>query len=419
MDMEDMPFKRSWRKPFFAVWTSQAFSLLGSGLVSFALIWFLTEETGSESVLALGALFTLLPKVLLSPFAGSFVDRFNRRQVMLVTDGIVAQLTLFLFILFRTGHVQIWHIFTLNFLRSLGGTFQQPAMQASTALMVPKEHLTRVGGMNRILSGLLTIAVPPAGALLISLFAIETVLLIDVVTALAAIGILMVTQIPQPERPLDGAAGKAGLWQETRQGIRYVYQHPSLFYVVMTCTLANIFLGPALAFKPLLVTQIFHGGAMELSTMSSITGLGIIAGGLIMGSWTGIRRKLVVSGLGWAGVGVCYIVIACLHGSAFAALLVFSFGAGLSSSVGGATLDAYYQATVRPELQGRVFAVLLMLDNLTVPLGLVLAAALGSRVPLRIWFILVGASHAILGIGWQFSKRIRQAEDPVLADNAR
>ncbi len=165
MDMEDMPFKRSWRKPFFAVWTSQAFSLLGSGLVSFALIWFLTEETGSESVLALGALFTLLPKVLLSPFAGSFVDRFNRRQVMLVTDGIVALLTLFLFILFRTGHVQIWHIFTLNFLRSLGGTFQQPAMQASTALMVPKEHLTRVGGMNRILSGLLTIAVPPAGAL--------------------------------------------------------------------------------------------------------------------------------------------------------------------------------------------------------------------------------------------------------------
>jgi len=182
---------------------------------------------------------------------------------------------------------------------------------------------------------------------------------------------------------------------------------------VMTCTLANIFLGPALSFKPLLITQVFGGGPLELSYMSSIAGLGLIAGGLVMGRWTGFRRKLIVSGLGWAGVGVCYVVISLLPGQAFSGLLVCTFAAALAHAVGGATLDAYYQTTVPPAYQGRVFAVLAMLDNLTVPFGLILAALLGSRVPLRSWFLLVGISHAVLGIGWQFSRRIRQAEDPV------
>jgi DHA3 family macrolide efflux protein-like MFS transporter len=409
--MEETQPGPRWQKRFFTIWTGQASSLLGSGLVSFALVWWLTAETGSETVLALGALFTLLPTVLLSPFSGSFVDRLNRRKIMIVTDGIVALLTLFLYGLFRTGQVQVWHILAVNFLRSLGGTFQQPAMMASTTLMVPKEHLTRIGGMNRILNGLLRIIVPPAGALLIEVFTIESVLLLDIATAAVAIALLFVTPVPQPAATHQ-TEKRPSVLAETRQGLRFVHQHPSLFYVVMTCTMANVFLGPALSFKPLLITQIFGGGPLQLSYMSSITGLGIIAGGLIMGSWTGFRRKLIISGLGWAGVGVFYVIISLLPGQAFAILLICSFAIGLTSAIGGAPLDAYYQTTVPPEYQGRVFAVLSMLDNLTVPFGLILAAILGGRVPLRIWFLLVGISHAVLGIGWQFSRRIRQAEEP-------
>ncbi len=403
----------SWRKRFMVIWTGQAFSLLGSGLVNFALIWWLTEKTHSETVLAVSTLVALLPTVILGPFIGTLVDRWNRKRIMIVADSSVALLSLALILGFQLGRQDIWLVLAVNFLRALGGAFHHPAMLATTTLLVPPEHLTRVGGMNRILNGLLRILVPPAGALLLSVLSIEAILLIDVLTAAVAVGTLLGIKIPQPTRPAGNPSARhPSVRQDMVEGLRYVRHHPSLFYVVMTCTLANIFLGPAMSFKPLLITRIFHGGALELSYMNSLTGIGVIAGGLIISVWGGFRRRLITSGLGWLGVGICYVVISGLPESAFGWLLILSLGTGLTSSIGGAPLDAFYQVTVPHDKQGRVFAVLAALDNLTVPIGLILAALLGGRLSLRVWFLLVGLSHAILGISWVFSRTIKRAEDP-------
>ena len=133
-----------WKIPFFAVWTGQAFSLLGSQLVQFALIWWLTKTTGSATVLATASLVGLLPQVIVGPLAGAFVDRWNRRITMIVADFLVALATLGLIFLFYTGMVQVWHVYLIMLLRATAGGFQWPAMQASTSLMVPKENLSRI-----------------------------------------------------------------------------------------------------------------------------------------------------------------------------------------------------------------------------------------------------------------------------------
>jgi len=139
---------RPWKSTFFTIWSGQALSILGSQLVQFALIWYLTVQTGSATVLATATLVGMLPNVILGPFVGTLVDRWNRRSIMLIADSIVALATIVLVFLFVLDVVQVWHIYAVMFVRSLAGAFHSNAMSASTSLMVPVEHLTRIQGIQ-------------------------------------------------------------------------------------------------------------------------------------------------------------------------------------------------------------------------------------------------------------------------------
>ncbi|MGW8181499.1 MAG: MFS transporter, partial [bacterium] len=169
--------------PFLIIFSGQAFSLLGSRLVQFALVWHLTAQTGSAQVLSMASIAAIVPQVVIAPFAGALVDRWNRRRVMMISDSLIAGAILVLAVLFAFGKVEVWHIYAVMLFRSAGGAFQWPAMQASTSMMVPKEHLSRVAGLNQSLQGLASILAPPAGALLLELFPIQYVLAVDVATA--------------------------------------------------------------------------------------------------------------------------------------------------------------------------------------------------------------------------------------------
>ncbi len=171
---------RPWKAAFFTIWGGQALSLLGSQLVQFALIWYLTVLTRSATVLATAALVGILPNIFLGPFIGALVDRWNRRKVMLAADSLVALATMVLAVLFAFNLIEIWHIYLVLFLRALAGTFHNNAMSASTSLMVPVEILTRVQGLNQMLNGGLNIAAAPLGALLLELLPMQGILAIDV-----------------------------------------------------------------------------------------------------------------------------------------------------------------------------------------------------------------------------------------------
>ena len=150
-------------RDFWVVFTGQAVSLLGSRLVQFTLVWWLTKESGSASVLALASIMALLPQVIVGPFAGTLVDRWSRRILLIVSDGAIAILIILLALLYSWGVVEIWHVYVLMFFRSLLGAFQWPAFQASTSMMVEKEQLSRVSGFNMSLQGLVSILAPPWG----------------------------------------------------------------------------------------------------------------------------------------------------------------------------------------------------------------------------------------------------------------
>ncbi len=145
--------QRHWKTPFFIIWTGQQFSLIGSQLVQFALVWWLTKTTGSATVLATATLVAIIPQVVIGPFAGPLIDRFSRRNVMIIADGGIALPSAALPYLFFAGFAQVWHIYVIMIIRAIGGGFHWPTMTATTTLMVPDRHLTRIAGLNQTMQG--------------------------------------------------------------------------------------------------------------------------------------------------------------------------------------------------------------------------------------------------------------------------
>jgi DHA3 family macrolide efflux protein-like MFS transporter len=249
----------NWKARFFTLWSGQAISLFGSQLVQFALIWWLTQETGSATVLAIASLAGLLPEVLLGPFAGALVDRWKRRQVILVADSAIALVTLLLAYLFAIHAVGVGTIYALLLVRGIGGSFHWPAMLAATSLMVPKEQLTRVQGLNQMLQGILKIVSAPLGAILFSLLPIQGILMIDVGTALFAILPMALTNIPEITELEDSAKQGVGpsFWGEFRSGLRYVRSWPGLMILMVMAMMLNLLLTPAGSLMPILVADLF------------------------------------------------------------------------------------------------------------------------------------------------------------------
>lgn len=385
----------NWKKPFFTIWTGQIFSLLGSSLAQFALIWWLTRTSGSAKVLAGATLIGMLPQIFLGPFAGALVDRWNRRLVMMAADGMIALASLWLAVQFLTGQAEIWQVYVVLFIRSAGGAFHWPAMQASTSLMVPGAHLARVAGMNQMLNGAVNIIAPPLGAMLIELFSVQTVLFIDVATALIAILPLTWVAIPQPVPQASAAA--ASVWNDLKAGFRYVWSWPGLLILLLGATLINFISIPAFSLLPLMITRHFNAGALELGWMQTAWGVGMVIGGLLLSIWGGFKRKVITSLAALAVAGVGQMLLGFTPGHLFFLALAAQFITGVMIPLVNGPLFAIMQTVVDANMQGRVMALMGTFATAAAPISLAVAGPLADRYGVQLWYVLSGITFLIMG----------------------
>ena len=389
-----------WAPRFFTIWSGQAISLLGSQLVQFALIWWLTKATGSATILALASLVGLVPQVVLGPFIGALVDRWNRRLIMIVADSVSALAVVVLAVLFALGQVEVWHVFALMFARSLAGGFHWPAMQASTSLMVPQQHLARVQGLNQMLNGGLNIISAPLGAVLLEFLPMQGILAIDVVTALLAVLPLFFFTIPQPVRNGSAQAsnGKTSVWQDFREGWRYVFGWRGLVLIGLMAVIINFLLTPAFSLLPILVTKHFNGQALQLAWIESAFGIGILLGGLTLSVWGGFKRRIMTSLVGLIGMGLGSLAI----GFAPPTLVIMAVGAafliGFFNPITNGPLFAALQAVVAPEMQGRVFMLISSFASAMSPIGLLIAGPIADVLGVQSWFLVGGLVTIVMAI---------------------
>ena len=377
-----------WAGRFFTIWSGQALSLFGSALVQFALIWWLTQKSGSATVLAIATLVGMLPQIVIGPFAGALVDRWNRRTIMIAADATIAAFSLLLAYLFATGNVQIWHIYAVMAVRALGGAFHYPAMAATTPLMVPKEQLTRVNGLNQALQGVNSLVAPPVGALLLSILPTQGILLIDVGTALLAILPLFFISIPQPQRQteMQGQAMRPSLVRDIRDALVYIRSIPGFTAIIFMALFLNFLLVPTTALTPLLITKHFGKGAIELGLMESVMGFGIITGGILLSIWGGFKKKIVTTLVGIVGLGLGVMLVGFAPANLFVLALAGNIILGLMLPVANGPVGALLQTIVRPDMQGRVMSLLNSGATAISPLGLLIAGPFSDWMGVRVWF---------------------------------
>ncbi len=385
-----MESKRRWMAPFFTIWTGQQLSIVGSRAAQFALVWWLTLETGSATVLATASLVAMAPHILLGPFVGALVDRWNRRIVMVVADSFIALVGLWLAYLFWSGTMEIWHVYVVMLARAFGETFHSPAMAASTTLMVPAKHYTRISGLNQTIRGLLSFIGAPLGALLLSVMPLHGVMLVDVVTAAFAVAPLLFVMVPQPEKEQIDQIKMQSFLTNSRIGLRFVLHWPGMLVLLAGASIFKIVLQPAFNLSPLLIKDHFGGGAAQLSLIEASVGLGMLLGGLVLSVWGGFGKKIYTILVGLVGVGAGSLVLGLTPGNAFWLAVVSVFAIGFTISFADAPIAAIMQATVPPEMQGRVFGLLGSLFSLTTPIGLGMVALVGNTVEVSFWFRLGG-----------------------------
>ncbi len=404
---------KKWAAPFFTIWTGQAISLLGSQLVQFAIIWWLTKTTKSAIVLTTASLVGILPTVILGPFVGALVDRWNRRKILLFADIGIALVTLILAYLFYMDWVEIWVVYLMLFLRALGGGFHNPAMSASTSLMVPKEHLTRIQGINQTLHAGLNIISAPLGALLLEVLSIQGILSIDVISALFAIIPLFFISIPQPEnlRISQKEGLVASVWEDFMAGLRYVMQWRGLRFMLFMALGINMVVAPAFALLPILVQGHFGGNALQLGWLNSSFGIGAVLGGVLLSIWGGFKKKVHTSQLGLLGLAVGLIVMGFTPGTLLPMAIIGIFVVGVMIPIANGPINAILQSTVDPAMQGRVFTLVGSLAGAMAPLGLILAGPLSEFISIQIWYIVGGIVTLGFGIGGFFSKEYMSLEE--------
>ena len=406
-----MEAKSQWKFTFFKFWFTQALSLIGSGLASFSVIWWITEKTGSSTILATLAVASLLPGILLGPIAGALVDQFDRKWIMIISDAVSALLALLLVALFWTSSIQLWHICVINILRALAGAFQFPAVQSSTSLMVPKEQLARVAGLNQALQGMSMVAIPPLGALLLSVLPVHMILGIDVLTAVVAISLLFSIHIPQSisHQFITGVPMK--VWQDMRAGFAFLREWPALINIMCIAALLNLVLIPAFTLVPILVTQHFHGSAFQLGWINAAYGFGIIGGGVLLGVWGGFKRRIFTSLLGLAGLGIGSFIIGTSPRDAYWMAVTGMALVGIMNALANGPFFAVLQSVVPPTMQGRVFTVLMSISMSAAPIGLAVAGPLADRLGVQIWYVLSALICAIIFLWIVFSPALLHLEE--------
>ena len=363
-------------RTFFVVWAGQLVSLIGTNLTGFGLSIYVFQQTGSVTQLATVMLASQLPQILITPFAGALVDRWDRRKAMILADAGAGIGTIVLVVLYVTGSLALWNIAIAVAISGLFQAFQWPAYQASMAVLVPKEQFGRASGLVQMAEAIGQLGGPILAGFAIAFAGIGAVFAIDVVTFSVAIVTLLIVRFPKPKESEAGAEGAGSLWHETKYGFKYLVARHGLMALLLYFAVINVafgFVGPL--FIPLGLSLTSEAG---LGTAFTVASLGMLVGSIIASAWGGPKKRVLGLVIGGAFLGVVFAAVG------FKASVLWITGimfvGMLSVPIVNATSQAIWLTKVEPDLQGRVSAVRRFISQGAVPIAYVLVGPLSDRV---------------------------------------
>ncbi|MDL2318517.1 MFS transporter [Eubacteriales bacterium OttesenSCG-928-A19] len=385
-----------WKRNTAVFMTSQAISLFGSTLVQFAITWYITLTTQSGVYMTISIMCSLLPLLLVSPFAGVWADRYDRKKLIMISDSAIALSTLVLAIVFMSGYREIWLLLAVSTVRALGGAVQTPAVNALLPDLVPEEQLTRVNGLNGSIQSLLSLASPAlAGALLNIVGSIELIFFIDVITAAIAVVIMLrFLRVPARERA-ETEAERGGYFREMREGMAYARKHPYLMHLLGFTVVICFCVAPVSFLTPLQVVRNYGEEVWRLTAIEITFSVGMLLGGLLISAWGGLKNRIQTMGLSIVPMGLLTVLLGVPI--PFWLYLAFMALVGLSLPMFNTPAMVLLQEKVDGAYLGRIFSIVSMVNGGVMPLAMLLFGPLADAVPIDWLLIATGVVILITG----------------------
>ena len=386
-----------WRRSIYLFLVSQFLTGITSMIVQYAIIWYLTKQTGSATILSVATILGMLPMALLSPFVGPLVDRWNKKGLLIVPDVVAAMFAIVLSVSGGVFHVfPIWLIFVSLLMRSIAQTFQMPTIQSVIPTMVPDEELTKINGQLGMVQSANMIIAPALGAFLFAIIPLQFLILLDVLGAILGISILIWVQIPNNEK-IDAALH---MLHNTKLGLLDLMKNRGLWYITITGAVFTLLYMPAASMYPLMTMKYFQGTVGQAGFIEALYSGGMLVGGAIIGIWGNWRDRMKPVIIAFFLIGIPTGLSGLLPGnqSGFWWFAILNVIEGIATPFFNTLLMAMIQQSYPSKQLGRVLGVLNSLMSLTGPIGLIFAGPLADAIGVEMLFVIAGVGTVICGL---------------------
>ncbi|MCC3648958.1 MULTISPECIES: MFS transporter [Cytobacillus] len=406
--------QENWLKNIILFLSSQTISLFGSSLVQYAIMWHITLTTESGLMMTLYIICGFIPTFFLSPVAGVWADRYNRKMLIILADGLIAFSTLILAILFLMGYESIWLLFVMAGIRALGTGIQTPAVGAILPQIVPKEKLTKVNGVNGSIQAVIMFVSPMVSAALIAMASLEVIFFIDVITAAIAIVTLM-TFVKIAVHKKAAAEQTASYFSDFKQGLQYVNSNPFLKKFFLFFAVFIVLMAPAAFLTPLQVTRTFGGDVWELTAIEIAFSVGMMAGGGIIASWGGYPNKITTMTLASLIMGICTLALGIVP--VFWIYLLFMAFFGIAMPIFNTPVTVLLQEKIEEDYLGRVFGVMGMISTSMMPIGMLIFGPVADVIAIEWLLVGTGAFIILLAVILGRDQVLLEAGKPELSES--
>ncbi len=370
--MEEKSFKK-----YIILWLSQSVSGLGSSMTGFALVLWAYGQSHSAMSVSLMSFCNYVPYVILSLFVGSFVDRHNKKTIMLAADSVAAACSLAVLAFLLMGRLAVWNIYVVNAVVGITNAFQQPASAVAVGRLVPKEKISNVSGMNSFSGNLIVAFSPMLAAFLFAAGGLPVILLVDLASfAFAFCVLLFYIIIPEGEQektydsPFAGVA-EGFAFLKTEKGILYMMLTMALINFCSRLTYENIL-------SPMILTR-SSGNSVTLGIVNACMGAGGIAGGIIVSVKKESRHKAVAIYVS-AALSFLFGDLLMAVGKNVFWWSAAAVCASLPIPFIMANQNTILYRKIPAAMQGRVFAVRNAIQYSTIPVGIILGGWLADYV---------------------------------------
>jgi DHA3 family macrolide efflux protein-like MFS transporter len=401
---------------YILFWFGQLVSLAGTNIVNFSLVWWITVQTNSAFMLGLSAFLGFGSFILVTPFAGVFVDRWSRKKVIATADSLLALLTFILVLLFAFGIANIVHVLMIQLIGGMLGSFHQTAVQAIIPIMVPKKHLSRMNSLQYFATSLIQTAGPALGALVYTFFlgVMAQILWIDILTYLVAIIPTILIFIPsiKPKEKVE----KPSFRTDFAEGLGFIRERPGLLTLLSMFTVANFLLPPAFILLPLYSTRTLafgnqNLGILLLAALMSFQNLSMMGASALMSVLKGFKRNTfgVVTGLfaGASGMVILALTPPGFFWMAAAGIIIM----GLTIPIANISSQTIWQKVVPAEKLGRVFSVRLTIAQFTGPFAFLVGGIIAEVLAIPVVFLIFGVLMIFFLIGSWTLTSLPRVED--------